>query len=101
MKCPICKGKMKLINDEMDNVTFEAFRCISCGEELLNSSQLRSLAGKYRKLRKAREVTFAQWGNSIAVRIPKDIADKLNIKPGSHGLLTEKKKEIQISQIKN
>ena len=99
MRCPICnKGKMEKIKDSIqeDGIEFEAFRCTSCGEEIMNMKQLRGLAKKYRKLKKAKEVTFAKWGNSIAVRIPSDIVEEYKIASGKHGILTKDKKGIKI-----
>ena len=98
MKCPICQGKMEKISSviEKDSVGFEAFKCTACGEEIMNMKQLNSLANKYRKLRKAKEITFAKWGNSIAVRIPAEIVEEYSIKPGKHGLLTKEKEGIRI-----
>ena len=90
MKCPNCnKENMIKYKDEIkqDGVAFEAYKCQSCGEEIMDMKQLKLLADKYRKLRKAKEVTFAKWGNSIAIRIPRDIALEYNIKSGKQGLL--------------
>ena len=81
---------------EQDGIDFEAFKCSSCGEELLDMNQLKSLAGRYRNLRKAKDITFAQWGNSIAVRIPRDIADEFKITSGKHGILKKEKDGIKI-----
>ncbi|MFH1209756.1 MAG: YgiT-type zinc finger protein [archaeon] len=99
MKCPICnKGEMESIKDTIkeDNIEFEAFRCKHCGEEIMNMKQLNVLANKYRKMRKAKEITFSKWGNSIAVRIPTDIANSYKITSGSNGILTKEKDGIKI-----
>lgn len=99
MKCPVCnKGEMKKKKDviEQDGVEFEALQCPKCGEEIMTMKQLKVLAGRYRKLRKAKEVTFAKWGNSLAMRIPNDIAEELNISEGTHGMLTKEKKSLKI-----
>lgn len=99
MKCPICnKGEMEKIKDviKQDGVEFEAFRCKSCGEEIMNMKQLKVLAQKYRKLRKAKDITFAKWGNSIAIRIPRDVVDEYHITSGKHGVLTKDKDGIRI-----
>ena len=52
---------MKKIKDSIaqDKVDFEAYKCIKCKEELVNLSQLNKLAGKYRELRKSKEITFS------------------------------------------
>lgn len=81
---------------EQDGIEFEAFKCSSCGEEIMNMKQLKALAGKYRKLRKAKEVTFAKWGNSLAVRIPSDIAGEFKLSAGKHGIIMKEKKGIKI-----
>jgi DNA-directed RNA polymerase subunit M/transcription elongation factor TFIIS len=99
MKCPTCtKGIMEKKKDiiEEDGVTFEAFACSACGEEIMNMKQLKVLAGKYRKLRKAKEITFAKWGNSMAVRIPNDIVEEYHLSVGKQGILTKDKEGIKI-----
>jgi transposase-like protein len=99
MKCPICnKTEMERVKDvvEQDGIEFEAFKCASCGEEIMDMKQLGTLASKYRKLRKAKEITFAKWGNSIAVRIPSDLAKEYHIEAGKSGILTKDKEGIKI-----
>ncbi|MEK6826572.1 MAG: AbrB/MazE/SpoVT family DNA-binding domain-containing protein [Nanoarchaeota archaeon] len=89
---------MKKVKDkiEQDGVEFEAFKCGSCGEEIMNMKQLKLLAQKYRKLRQAKEITFSKWGNSIAVRIPTEIVNEYRIKSGKQGILTKDKEGIRI-----
>lgn len=99
MKCPICqKGEMKKIKEiiKQDKIEFEAFKCSICNEELMNMKQLKSLANKYRQLRKAKEITFAKWGNSIAVRIPNEIVEEYKITSGKQGILIKNKEGIKI-----
>lgn len=97
MKCPKCEEKMEKIKDiiEEDKTEFEAYRCTICGEEFLNIDQLGALAKKYREQKK-REIIFAKWGNSIAVRIPKEFIEELNIKAGKHGILMKEKDGLKI-----
>lgn len=89
---------MEKVKDIMkqDNIDFEAFKCLSCGEEILDMKQLKILAGKYRKLRKIKEVTFAKWGNSIAIRIPSNIVEEYKITSGKHAIMTTDKEGIKI-----
>ncbi len=99
MKCPVCqKGIMEKKKEvmEQDGIEFEAYKCPDCGEEIMTMKQLKVLAGKYRKLRNAKEITFAKWGNSIAVRIPSDIAEEFKISVGKRGTLTKDKEGIKI-----
>lgn len=92
------KGKMQKTNDliKQDGIEFEAFKCVLCGEEIMTMKQLKTLANKYRKLRSAKEITFAKWGNSIAVRIPRDITNEYKITPGKQGVLIKDKRSIKI-----
>ena len=89
---------MEKINDfiKQDGIEFEAFKCVSCGEEIMTMKQLKVLADRYRRLRSAKEITFAKWGNSIAVRIPSDITKEYKITPGKQGILIKDKKSIKI-----
>jgi len=98
MKCPLCPGTMEEVEDtiKQDNVGFHAYKCSKCGEELMDMSQLKDLAKQYRELRKAKEITFAKWGNSLAVRIPNDLVRELNIKEGDHALLKRSKEGLEI-----
>ena len=99
MKCRICqKGLMEIKKDiiEQDGIEFEAYKCSSCKEEILTMNQLKVLATKYRKLQNAKRIKFAKWGNSIAIRIPSDIAEEYKISPGKQGTLTKDKEGIRI-----
>lgn len=100
MRCPVCKkGVMEKVEDviEQDDIKFEAFGCSSCGEKIVDMKQLEVLADKYRKLRKSREVTFAKWGNSIAIRIPSEVVEEYDIASGKHAILTFDKRGIKIT----
>ena len=58
MNCLLCKkGILKKKKDvmEQDGIEFESLQCSNCGEEILTMKQLKVLASKYRKLRKAKE----------------------------------------------
>lgn len=79
-----------------DGIDFESYKCTSCGEEILDMKQLAKLAKCYRSLRKAKEITFAKWGNSIAVRIPNELVNEFNIQEGKHGVITKDNKGIRI-----
>ena len=99
MKCAICqKGTMEKVKDVMkqDGIEFEAYKCSDCWEEIMTMNQFKVLANKYRALRNAKEIKFAKWGNSIAVRIPSDIAEEFKISAGKYGTLTKDKEGIKI-----
>ncbi|SRR3989344_1401058 len=100
MKCPKCnKGELVKYQDkiEQDGIAFEAYKCQSCGEEIMNMDQLKELSVKYRKLKVSKEITFAKWGNSIALRIPKEIVNEYHIKSGKRALLSQEDNAIRIT----
>ncbi len=98
MKCKICGGSVEVKKGVMeeDGVEYEYFRCSKCSEEYLNMDQLEKVAVEYRKLKDAKEVTFQKWGNSIAVRIPKEIVNAFNISSGKHGKLIKESDGLKI-----
>ena len=98
VKCKICGGDVekKMGVMEEGGVEYEYFRCSKCSEEYLNMGQLEKVAVEFRKLKEAKEVTFQKWGNSIAVRIPKEIADAYDISSGKHGKLFKEKDGLKI-----
>ncbi|MEK7082090.1 MAG: AbrB/MazE/SpoVT family DNA-binding domain-containing protein [Patescibacteria group bacterium] len=42
------------------------------------------------------ETTIQKWGNSLAVRLPKEVTRKLALRPGSRVRVYEEKKEVII-----
>lgn len=99
MNCPICHGSMKRVKDEIaeDKVAFSAYRCEKCGEELLTMSQLKGLAEKYRELRRAKHTRIVRWGNSLAVRIPQELAEELGIGEGDNAVLKKSRSGFEVT----
>lgn len=87
--CP-CGGKVKWKKDKViiegiDCGILDVEYCLKCGEEYLpehtmeiveTKLKMEGLWGIQRK-----EVNLWKSGSSVLLRIPKDIADKLNLKP--------------------
>lgn len=91
MKCPICdKGELKKgkIEEYMFGVylgEFPAEICTKCDESFTDSEITKKIEESAKKkgiwnLGKKTKIT--RTGNSLAVRIPKDIVDYLKIKEG-------------------
>ncbi len=99
MKCPLCQGAMNRIKDKLreDSVDFTAYQCSKCGEELLTMGQLRTLAGKYRELRRSKETKIARWGNSLAVRIPQSLVEELGLHEGDAAVLKKSGGGFEVS----
>ena len=92
MRCPYCKKEMEVVDDSLDGVKFKSYKC-SCGQELMDMQQLEVLAKEFRKMK---PVKFSRWGNSLAVRIPKEVADSLGLKDGSEGRILKEKNGMKI-----
>ena len=43
------------------------------------------------------ETTIQKWGNSLAVRLPKEVTRKLALRPGSRVRVYEEKREVIIT----
>ncbi|OHA03361.1 MAG: hypothetical protein A3J58_01320 [Candidatus Sungbacteria bacterium RIFCSPHIGHO2_02_FULL_52_23] len=43
------------------------------------------------------ETTIQKWGNSLAVRLPKSVTQKLALRPGSRVRVYEERKEVIIA----
>lgn len=108
MKCPICgKGILKKskIKEYMSGVylgEFPAEICTKCGESFTDSKTTREIeeVAKKKGIWGLGAITkITQTGNSLAVRIPKKIADFLKLKkekevfihPQDHKLIIEAK----------
>ncbi|MEM4254598.1 MAG: AbrB/MazE/SpoVT family DNA-binding domain-containing protein [Candidatus Woesearchaeota archaeon] len=96
-KCYKCNAKMKIMQGaDLEGIDYEYYCCTKCGEEILDMKQLHKAAEKYKALRKAREGKFQKGGNSLAVRIPKQIADELHIAPEKSCLILKEKGALKI-----
>lgn len=109
MKCPMCdqgilkKGKTK---EEMFGEylgEFPAEICTKCGESFTDEETTRKIELEAKKkgiwgLEK--KTTITRTGNSLAVRIPKPIAEYLILREGEAIYIHPEKKKIIIEPIK-
>lgn len=91
MKCPACeKGELKKgkTEEEMYGVklgTFPALVCERCNEtytDALTTEKIEQAAKKKGLWGLGMRITIGKSGNSLAVRIPKKLADYLGLKSG-------------------
>tara|TARA_Y100000310_G_C19999138_1_gene497651 strand:- start:68 stop:400 length:333 start_codon:yes stop_codon:yes gene_type:complete len=105
MQCPVCeKGKLKKgkIKEYMFGVylgEFLAETCTKCNESFTDSKTTRKIEEAAKKkgiwgLSKKTKIT--QTGNSLAVRIPKKIADYLNLKKGKEAYIHPENNKLVI-----
>lgn len=100
MDCVKCKLKMVEAEDKMsDGIPFNYHRCNKCGEELLDMRQLHELAEKYKAIRRY-QTKVSKWGESLAIRIPKELAKKYKLKANDEMQLVPDKGAIRLVAIK-
>ena len=97
MKCTKCSSKMEEKKGETpEGVSYTYYSCTSCGEEIVDMKQLHSVAQKYRELKRY-VVKISKWGDSIAIRIPKELAKEYGLKPNKQANLIPEKEAIKIT----
>ena len=105
MKCPICnKGTLKenKIKETMFVVylgEFPARLCTKCGESFTDEKTTKEieLAAKEKGIwRLGKKTKITKSGNSLAIRIPKDIIKFLDLKEGSEAYIHPEKNKLII-----
>lgn len=94
-KCPICGGNLKKgeVEEEMFGVVlgkFPAEVCDRCGESFVDEDAMRKIEEKAKEAGiwgLAKKVKVVKSGNSLAVRIPAELARFLGIKSNTEVLL--------------
>lgn len=82
-KCAECEGIMQELTAQTpEGVEYHYYKCVKCGEEIVAMKQLHEVAEKYRKI-KTYYAQVSQWGLSLGVRVPKELAEKYRLKPHS------------------
>jgi AbrB family looped-hinge helix DNA binding protein len=91
-KCPFCEGKLVKEKKEIAKGVFAQVEvCLKCKDEWVDEREHDRLVELFK--RKAFSL-----GGSIAVRLPKEIADAMKIKEGTELNFTVKDKKIVISR---
>lgn len=95
-KCTECKGTMNELSGQTpEGVSYQYYRCSSCGEEIVGMKQLHHVAEKYRAL-KTYYANVTRWGMSLGLRVPKELVEKYHLKPDSKVKMIPEKEGIKI-----
>jgi YgiT-type zinc finger domain-containing protein len=95
-KCPICeKGNLKEgeVEEEMFGISLGRYKaeiCSECGESFMDEAVMDAIEKKAKQLGiwgLAKKIKVVRSGNSLAVRIPADIARFLKLREGKEMLL--------------
>ena len=78
-----------------DQVPYHYHHCPKCGEEVLDMKQLHEVAQHYREMKKY-TAKISKWGDSLAMRIPKELTKKYNLKQDEEVTLVPEKNAIKI-----
>lgn len=105
-KCILCEGKLnkKMVDYEIYGKSigkFPALVCDSCGEQWFDEETSRKIQEKEKKLRLfglSRETKISYSGNSLIIRIPKELAKFMNLKKETEVIIyPEDKNKLSIS----
>ena len=95
MKCISCNGEMKeqMVEHKEFGVSlgkFPAMVCSKCNEKFYDSAAVDKIQAASKKaglFGMVSRVKAAKIGNSIAIRVPKEIAEFVHLKPGTEVIL--------------
>jgi len=94
-KCSLCGKKTRRVKSVMpDGIPYEYYKC-ECGEEILDMGQLNAVAQKYRKMKK-HNAKLSKWGQSLGLRIPKELTEKYNMKEKNTVQIIEEKDGLKL-----
>ena len=105
-KCALCDGKLneKVVNYEIHGKSigkFPALVCNSCGEQWFSEETSKKIQEKEKKLKLfglSRETKISYSGNSLIIRIPKELAKFMNLKKETEVIIyPEDKNKLSIS----
>jgi len=105
-KCILCDGKLneKMVDYKIYGKSigkFPALVCNSCGEQWFNEETSKKIQEKEKKLKLfglSRETKISYSGNSLIIRIPRELAKFMNLKKETEVIIyPEDKNKISIS----
>ncbi len=109
MKCIMCDGQLQERVVEYNEFgmpfgKFKSMACSKCGETLFDSKTADAIQRKSKELGlfglSSKKTKVAMVGNSLAIRIPKEIAEFINLKKEEEvRIIPKNKKEITLEVI--
>lgn len=95
-KCVECSGILKEMRAKTpDGVGYNYYKCVSCGEEILDMKQLHAVAQTYRKI-KQYHARISKWGLSLGIRIPKELAKRYKFRSNEDVALIPEEEGLKI-----
>ena len=78
-----------------EGVSYAYYKCHSCGEEIVDMSQLNAVAQKYREIKKF-NAKISQWGMSLGIRIPKELVKQYKLRSDKEVTIIPEKEGMRI-----
>lgn len=78
-----------------EGVEYDYSQCGKCGDAIVDMSQLHAVAQKYRVMKRY-TAKISKWGESLAMRIPKELVEQYGLKQNEEVTLVPEKKAIKI-----
>lgn len=106
--CPICeKGTLKPVKEKhvlfgVDLGTYPGEKCFECGEVFTDSSVIQKIEAVAKQKGiwgLGKKTKISRTGNSLAVRIPKEVADYLKLKEGTEAYIHPEKNKLVIEVV--
>lgn len=94
-KCECGGNRVKMSSETGEGIGYEYYKCEKCGDEILDMKQLHMVAEKYREM-KLYHAKITKWGQSLGVRIPKELTVKYHFKDNEEVMIVPEKKGIRI-----
>jgi DNA-directed RNA polymerase subunit RPC12/RpoP len=95
-KCSECGKQMEEKEGSTpEGISYNYYKCSECGEEIVNMRQLHEVAEQYRAI-KLYHAKVTRWGQSLGVRIPKELVTKYHFKANDEVVLIPEKNSIKI-----
>ncbi len=93
-KCNICSKNMKPVNDiDLKGFKVSGWKC-SCGNVHTDPKDVDGIVKFFRYMKTSKEIKVFKSGNSLAIRIPKQIADIYHLTQKSKLILTPEDKKL-------
>ncbi len=78
-----------------EGIKYQYSVCGKCGEEIVDMKQLHAVAEKYRTMKRY-NAKLSRWGESIALRIPKELLKAHHLRADAKVSLIPEKGAIRI-----
>jgi DNA-directed RNA polymerase subunit RPC12/RpoP len=96
MNCPKCRTKMvEQKDDTPEGIEYKYYKCEQCGEEIVDLKQLHEVAQSYHEMKRY-TAKVSRWGESLAIRIPKELTEKYGMRQNEEVTLVSEKRAIKI-----